>query len=99
MLKEIIKDFFIKIKSGDLEKKQKICLSASIGWVLFIGYLTWWNGIKAVGLDKSFKWDEWFWFGIIPATMPYVFYLIWRKKNQINQFNFFLRLPSIVSKN
>ena len=68
------------IKSGDLEKKQKICLSASIGWVLFIGYLTWWNGIKAVGLDKSFKWDEWFWFGIIPATMPYVFYLIWRKK-------------------
>ena len=80
MLKEIIKDFFIKIKSGDLEKKQKICLSASIGWVLFIGYLTWRNGIKAVGLDKSFKWDEWFWFGIIPATMPYVFYLIWRKK-------------------
>ena len=53
MLKEIIKDFFIKIKSGDLEKKQKICLSASIGWVLLIGYLTWWNGIKAVGLDKA----------------------------------------------
>ena len=51
MLKEIIKDFFIKIKSGDLEKKQKICLSASIGWVLLIGYLTWWNGIKAVGLS------------------------------------------------
>ena len=64
MFKEIIKDFFLKIKSGDLEKKQKICLSASIGWVLLIGYLTWWNGIKAVGLDKSFKWDEWFWFGI-----------------------------------
>ena len=80
MLKEIIKDFFIKIKSGDLEKKQKICLSASIGWVLLIAYLTWWNGLRSPMLDKSFRWDEWFWFGIVPALSPYLFYFIWKKK-------------------
>ena len=81
MLKEIIKDFFAKIKSGDLEKKQKICLSASIGWVLFIGYLTWWNGLKSFAVDKSFRWDEWFWFGIVPAISPYFFYYIWKKRD------------------
>ena len=85
MLKEIIKDFFIKIKSGDLEKKQKICLSASIGWVLFIGYLTWWNGIKSVGLDKSFKWDEWICFGFVPAMTPIIIYIIWKKKKVIEK--------------
>ena len=58
MLKEIIKDFFIKIKSGDLEKNQKICLPASIGWVLLIGYLTWLNGLRSLSLDKTFRWDE-----------------------------------------
>lgn len=80
MIKETIKDIILKLKSSDLEKKQKIYLSISIGWILLIGYLTWWNGIKSIGLDKSFKWDEWFWFGIVPATAPYVFYFIWRNK-------------------
>ena len=80
MIKETIKDIILKLKSSDLEKKQKIYLSISIGWILLIGYLTWWNGIKSIGLDKSFKWDEWFWFGIVPATAPYVFYFIWRDK-------------------
>ena len=49
--------------------------------VIFIGYLTWWNGLKAPTLDKSFRWDEWFWFGIVPATVPYLFYFIWKKKD------------------
>ena len=80
MIKETIKDIILKLKSSDLEKKQKIYLSISIGWILLIGYLTWWNGIKSIGLDKSFKWDEWFWFGIVPAIAPYVFYFIWRNK-------------------
>ena len=80
MIKETIKDIILKLQSSDLEKKQKIYLSISIGWILLIGYLTWWNGIKSIGLDKSFKWDEWFWFGIVPATAPYVFYFIWRDK-------------------
>ena len=80
MIKETIKDIILKLKSSDLEKKQKIYLSISIGWILLIGYLTWWNGIKSIGLDKSFKWDEWFWFGIVPATAPYVFYFIWKNK-------------------
>jgi len=31
-------------------------------------------------LDKSFRWDEWFWFGIVPAVSPYIFYYIWKKK-------------------
>ena len=71
MIKETIKDIILKLKSSDLEKKQKIYLTVSIGWVLLIGYLTWWNGLKGLGLDKSFKWDEWFWFGVIPACLLY----------------------------
>jgi hypothetical protein len=50
-------------------------------WIIFIGYLTWWNGLKSPALDKSFRWDEWFWFGIIPATIPYLFYFIWKKRD------------------
>ena len=42
-------------------------LTISLGWIIFIGYLTWWNGLEKRILDKSFKWDEWFWFGIVPA--------------------------------
>ena len=36
--------------------------------------------IKNPSLDKSFRWDEWFWFGIVPAVSPYIFYYIWKKK-------------------
>ena len=75
-----IKSFIIKIFSGSLTQNQKIFTTLSLAWIILIGYLTWWNGLKGFAVDKSFKWDEWFWFGIIPATMPYVFYLIWRKK-------------------
>ena len=42
---------------------------------------TWWNGLKSLTLDKGFRWDEWFWFGVLPATAPYLFYFIWKKKD------------------
>ncbi len=75
-----IRGFFDKAFSGNLSISGKILLSLSIIWMLVIGYLTWWNGIKSPGMDKSFKWDEWFWFGVIPATAPYLLYFIWKNK-------------------
>jgi len=39
------------------------------------------NGLRNPGLDKGFRWDEWFWFGIVPGIMPYFFYFIWKKKD------------------
>ena len=62
-------------------QKEKIFLSASIGWIIFIGFLTWINGLNDIALIKTFKWDEWFWFGIVPAIAPYIFFSIWKKKN------------------
>jgi len=59
-------------------QKQKIFLSVSIGWIILIGYLTWLNGINDMALVKAFKWDEWIWFGVVPATAPYIFYFIWQ---------------------
>ena len=81
---ENIKEFFLKLTKQDFSQKQKIFITASLGWIIFIGYLTWWNGLKAPTLDKSFRWDEWFWFGIVPALAPYIFYFIWKKKDQNN---------------
>ena len=78
---EKILKIFENIKNADYSKKQKIYLTASISWIIFIGYLTWWNGMKSLSLDKSFRWDEWFWFGIIPAVAPYIFLFIWRDKD------------------
>tara|TARA_B100001123_G_scaffold423978_1_gene534794 strand:+ start:1805 stop:2053 length:249 start_codon:yes stop_codon:yes gene_type:complete len=79
---ETLKTFILNISKGELSQRQKIFTSTSLGWIIFIGYLTWWNGIKSSSLDKSFRWDEWFWFGIIPAIIPYIFYFIWKKKDQ-----------------
>ena len=73
---ENLKSFF----SSNISNKFKIYLTISLGWIIFIGYLTWWNGLKSPMLDKSFRWDEWFWFGIVPAVSPYIFYYIWKKK-------------------
>ena len=75
-----LKNELSEIFKGNLTDKAKIYATVSIVWIIFIGYLTWWNGLKSPALDKSFKWDEWFWFGIIPATVPYIFYFIWKKK-------------------
>ncbi len=76
-----LKNFVLKVLNNETTRKQKIQLTASIGWIVFIGYLTWWNGLKNPSLDKSFRWDEWFWFGIVPATVPYIFYFIWKKRD------------------
>ncbi len=78
---ENIKEEIVKIFQGNLSDKGKIYTTISLAWIIFIGYLTWWNGLKSPALDKSFKWDEWFWFGIIPATTPYLFYFIWKKRD------------------
>tara|TARA_A100000164_G_C21536919_1_gene598639 strand:+ start:282 stop:545 length:264 start_codon:yes stop_codon:yes gene_type:complete len=81
---EKIKNFGKNLLTGNLEQKQKIYITLSIGWVIFIGYLTWWNGLRNPGIDKGFRWDEWFWFGVVPALVPYIFYYIWKKKDQNN---------------
>ena len=75
-----IKNYISKISNIDLSNKAKIFATISLSWIIFIGYLTWWNGLKSLALDKSFRWDEWFWFGIVPAVSPYIFYYIWKKK-------------------
>ena len=79
---ENIKDYFLKLTKQDFSQNQKIYITASFAWIIFVGYLTWWNGLRAPTLDKSFRWDEWFWFGIVPALAPYIFYFIWKKKDQ-----------------
>ena len=60
-----IKNFFFWIFSGELSQNQKICTTISLAWIIFIGYLTWWNGLKSFAVDKSFRWDEWFWFCLL----------------------------------
>ena len=52
---ENIKEFFLKLTKQDFSQKQKIFITASLGWIIFVGYLTWWNGLKAPTLDKSFR--------------------------------------------
>mgnify|MGYP001160870438 FL=1 len=75
-----LQDFSNKLFCGSLSIKGKILASISLIWILLVGYLIWWNGIKNPGHDKSFQWDEWIWFGIIPAIVPYIFYFIWKKQ-------------------
>ena len=77
-IKELLVNLF---DTSNITQRQKIFLTISLGWIIFIGFLTWWNGIKSIALDKSFKWDEWFWFGVVPAVAPYLFYNIWKKKD------------------
>lgn len=84
-LKETLK----KVLSKNISDKKKIFYTISLGWMIFIGYLTWWNGLKGYALDKSFRWDEWFWFGVVPALAPYLFQYIWKKKKEANSSNHF----------
>ena len=79
---ENIKNYISKLSNIDLSNKTKVFTTISLGWIIFIGYLTWWNGLNSLALDKSFRWDEWFWFGIVPALVPYIFYFIWKKKDE-----------------
>ena len=69
-VKKLISNFI----NSETTKNQKIYYTLSLGWIIFIGYLTWWNGLRNPSLDKSFRWDEWFWFGIVPALVPYIFF-------------------------
>ena len=72
-VKKLISNFI----NSETTKNQKIYYTLSLGWIIFIGYLTWWNGLRNPSLDKSFRWDEWIWFGLVPALSPYLFYFIW----------------------
>ena len=74
-------ELLTNLSKDKLTQRQKIFLSASIGWIVFIGFLTWLNGINDLALIKTFRWDEWFWFGIVPATTPYIIYYIWRPQS------------------
>jgi len=58
--------------------KAKIFLTLSLSWIIAVGYLTWINALKAPGPYKGFRWDEWLWFGIVPALAPYLFLYIWK---------------------
>ena len=58
-------------------KKFKIYLTISFSWIILVGYLVWANGLLAKG-SKVFRWDEWIWFGFVPAVTPYLFYFIWK---------------------
>ena len=77
---ESVKKLISNFINSETTKKQKIYYTLSLGWIIFIGYLTWWNGLRNPSLDKSFRWDEWIWFGLVPALSPYLFYYIWKKK-------------------
>ena len=78
---ENIKNIFKGALNKHLSEKTKIYTTISLAWIIFIGYLTCGMGLKSFALDKTFRWDEWFWFGVVPATAPYLFYFIWKKKD------------------
>ena len=78
---ENIKECLRRIFNGGLSNKQKTFTTISLTWIIFIGFLTWRNGLVSSSFDKGFRWDEWIWFGIVPATAPYLFYFIWKKKD------------------
>ena len=71
----------INLKIGDYVVvpfgKSKIYLTISLLWIVLVGYLVWANGLLARG-SKTFRWDEWIWFGLVPAIIPYIFYYIWK---------------------
>jgi len=58
--------------------KKKLIISLSLAWLLVVGYLTWYNGLKSLGKYKGFNWEEWLWFGLIPLFSVYFFYFIWK---------------------
>jgi len=82
MILETLKKFIISFFKGELSLNTKIAVTASLVWIIFIGYLTWWNGLKSFAVDKSFNLDELFLFGILPAVAPYIFYFLWKKNDE-----------------
>ena len=75
-----IGEIFCKLLSGNFSILGKIFVSISILWIVTIGYLIWWNSIKNPIKGIGFNWEEWIWFGIIPAVVPYLFYFVWKKR-------------------
>tara|TARA_B100001057_G_scaffold7821_1_gene7190 strand:+ start:836 stop:1069 length:234 start_codon:yes stop_codon:yes gene_type:complete len=61
--------------------KNKIILTLSLSWIIFIGYLTWFNGLKKKGAYLGFNWEEWFWFGVLPVVTLYLLYFIWKPES------------------
>ena len=55
-----IKEKIINFLNNNLSERAKVYTTLSLAWIIFIGYLTWWNGLKSFAVDKSFRWDEWF---------------------------------------
>ena len=87
MIFEKVKKFLIENFQEKITQRGRLYITISLGWIIFIGYLTWWNGLKSFALDKSFRWDEWFWFGVVPALAPYLFYFIWKNKKNSKSSN------------
>ena len=69
--------------SGGLPKNVKIYLTISLAWIILIGYLTWWNGLRSPMIDKSFRWDEWFWFGISSSSINSLYFLFHLEEKRV----------------
>ena len=67
-------------------KKIKVYLTISFSWIILVGYLVWANGLLAKG-SKVFRWDEWIWFGLIPAIATFIFYYIWKPESIRSYFS------------
>ena len=81
---ENIKNIFKSALNKHLSEKTKTYSTISLAWIIFIGYLTWWNGLKSFALDKTFRWDEWFGLGLYPLQHLIYFTLFGKKKIKLN---------------
>ena len=82
-----LSQIFSNIRKNYQMNKRKIHHTIGLSWVLFIGYLVWWNGVNSRSLYKGFNWSEWLWFGIIPVISIYLFSSIWSKGSTMNSDN------------
>ena len=80
------KKFSTKLLSGEQSTKVKIFSTLSLLWMILIGYLVWWNGLKSPGFDKSFKWDEWIKVWFCTSHDPiYNLYYLEKGKNKLKK--------------
>ena len=70
-----------------MKNKVKIVFTASIVWIVGIGYLVWINGLRGPNRFKGFNWDEWFWFGLAPVVLGYVLFIIWKPEKAAEVFH------------
>ena len=78
-----IKEKIINFLNNNLSERAKVYTTLSLAWIIFIGYLTWWNGLKSFAVDKSFRWDEWFWFGVVQLLL--LIFFISSGKKRLNK--------------